>query len=314
MRLPGENLTKLSVFLLLFFIHTSLSAQYLRDRTRVSLQGQGFSESRILELYDSVDVHPLRFDNVFSIPEIDVGFGARQFPLLFDFGNSGNITITTALEDAIEYQVTGSMKTYTADGRDRGQGFIIVIPQLKILHSTFQNETGSLMDWRIYATEPFNGMVGLKYFDNTCMTVSYRDKSLAVSQTSITDRLTDANSRAIELLDISSHPFGIHFRGKLNSDNVIVYFDTGKSASFVNSDLLASAKIETDKTGSYYQDAVQVAFGDLDFEISYPRVKSIRRDIDDDMPVGMEVGSDVLKHFAFTIDRTNNRNQLIIHK
>ena len=37
-------------------------------------------------------------------------------------------------------------------------------------------------------------------------------------------------------------------------------------------------------------------------------------DIESDLPVGVEVGIDILKYFILTIDRTNNNNMLLIHK
>ncbi len=296
-------------------MNNSISAQYLGDKTKIHDINYDYpvNETEILDLYSPNEIHTLSFENVFSVPEIIVNFKNQAFPFSLDFGSSGNITITTALTNLIQYQVTDTINTYTPDGQIRGQGFKILIPSFKIFDSYYHNEEASLMDWSIYATHPFNGMVGLKYFNNNCITLSYKSKFFAVSSISILSKLFINNSDFITLENYSMHPYGVHFKGKVNNEDVIVYFDTGKSASFVHSGLLPNHKIATDKSGTYYQGTVEIAFGKMSFEIYYPRVKDVKRSIDSSLPVGIEVGSDILKYFLLTIDRTDNKNVLIIH-
>ncbi len=316
MRSTNKNLRITSFLIIVILLNNPINAQYLRDKTKILNKNFDYpnNEKEILNLYSPNEIHTLYFDNVFSVPEIIVNFENNAFPLSLDFGSSGNITITTALAKLVQYQITDTVNTYTADGQIRGQGFHVVIPSFRVFDSCFQNEQASLMDWSIYATHPFNGMIGLKYFNKNCITLSYKAKLLAVSSTSILSKISNNNSDLITLENYSMHPYGVHFKGKVNNEVVIVYFDTGKSASFVHSGLLPSHEIATDKSGSYYQGTVEIAFGKTTFEIYYPRVKDVKRSIDSSLPVGIEVGSDILKYFLLTIDRTEKNNVLIIHK
>jgi hypothetical protein len=47
--------------------------------------------------------------------------------------------------------------------------------------------------------------------------------------------------------------------------------------------------------------------------IYYPRVKNTGRDIESALPVGIEIGSDILQYFLLTIDRILDQHVLIIH-
>lgn len=310
-----KNYEYLSLFLLicLLSLDNNLYSQYLRDSTRYIGLNDFYPEndSSILEKYDKK--HHLSFENAFSIPEIPVYFGEKEYPFQFDFGNNGNITITTNICDSIEYTITDTSHTYTPDGKIRGEVFRIVIPAFQTLNQSFVNESGTLSDWRTYSSDPFNGLIGLKYLDNKCFTLSYRQKTLAVSNQSILPELKNGMGDSIHLEHYRMHPYGVHFKGRVNEQEAIIYFDTGKSHSAINQNFVPADRIVSDKSGSFYNGSLNIDLGGRRFTIIYPRVKNTNRNIESAIPVGIEIGSDILKYFLLTIDRTNNQNLLIIH-
>jgi antitoxin component YwqK of YwqJK toxin-antitoxin module len=315
MKMDIHNHIKTILVIILLALNNNLFSQYLRDSTKYIGLNDFYpgDDSQILEKYDENEKHHLSFDNVFSIPEVLVYFEEKKYPLQFDFGNNGNITITTNICDSIEYKITDTTFTYTPDGQIRGQVFSVIIPEFRSLGQSFVNETGTLSDWTIYSTNPFNGLIGLKYLDNKCFTLSYPQKILAISNHSIVPELKNGKRDLIHLEYYKMHPYGVHFKGKVNDREAIIYFDTGKSHSAINQNLVPSDRIVSDKSGAFYNDTVDIEIGGRSFSVYYPRVKNTNRNIDSNLPVGIEIGSDILKYFLLTIDRTNNQNLLIIH-
>ncbi len=303
------------VIICLIALSNNLFSQYLRDSTKYIGLNDFYpkNDSLILEKYGKNEKHHLSFDNIFSIPEVMVYFKEKKYPFQFDFGNSGNITITTNICDSIEYHITDTIFTYTPDGKIRGQVISVIITEFKTLNQSFVGEIGTLSDWTIFSTNPFNGLVGLKYLDNKCFTLSYPRKILAVSNHSIVPELKNGQIDTIHMEYYKMHPFGVHFKGRVNDQAAIIYFDTGKSHSAINQNLVPSEKIVSDKSGAFYNGTVNIEIGGRSFSIYYPRVKNTSRNIESNLPVGIEIGSDILKYLLLTIDRTNNQNLLIIH-
>lgn len=315
MEMNRYNYIKIILIISLMALSNNLFSQYLRDSTKyIGLAGfYPTNASFILEKYGENEKYQLTFENNFSIPEVLVHFDDKEYPFQFDFGNSGNITITTNICDSIKYEITDTIFTYTPDGSIRGQVYSVIIPEFKTLNQTFVGEIGTLSDWKIFSTNPFNGLIGLKYLYNKCFTLSYPQKILAVSNHSIVPELKNGQIDTIHLDNYKMHPFGVHFKGRVNDQTAIIYFDTGKSHSAISQNLVPSDKIVYDKSGAFYNGTVEVEIGGRSFSIYYPRVKNTNRNIESILPVGIEIGSDILKYFLLTIDRTSNQNLLIIH-
>jgi hypothetical protein len=157
-----------------------------------------------------------------------------------------------------------------------------------------------------------NGIVGLNYLEQTCITLSYGEKRIGISDHSILEAIPELADGAIPLESFAFHPTGVYFGGLVNDASAIVYFDTGKSRTMVNSDLLPRELIASDKSRSYFMGEVSLAFGQIRFSIYYPRVNQLRRNIDTDLPMGIEVGSDMLKYFDITVARSGRSNYLYI--
>lgn len=315
MEINRNKCIKIILSINLLLLSHVLFPQYLRDSTAfVGLDAfYPTGDSLIFNNYQEHEKYQLFFGNIFSIPEVMVQFDGQEYPLLFDFGNNDNITITTAIADSIKYQIRDTTYTYTPEGKIRGQVFSILLPAFQTLNQHFTNETGILSDWSIFSTSPINGLVGLKYVGNKCFTLSYSLQTLAIGNHSIVPELKNPEPDLIQLEHYTMHPYGVHFKGRVYGTEAIVYFDTGKSHSAINQDLVPADRIVTDKSGAFFNGAVDIEIGQRSFTIYYPRVKNTNRNIESNLPVGIEVGSDILKYFLLTIDRTNNQNLLIIH-
>lgn len=300
---------------ILVFLCNAANAQYLRDSTKFYGLSAFYPEhdTVIFNQYQEHEKHKITLDSNFSTPEIIVEINGQEYPFVFDFGNSGNISITTALADSLSFQITDTNYTYTPEGKIRGVAYDIVLEEFRTLQQTFYHESGTLSDWRIYSTSPFNGLIGLKYLKNKCFTLSYAQKILAISDNTVLTAPTSVKGDLIQLEQYQMHPFGVHFKGKVNNQDAIIYFDTGKSHSAINQNLVPSEGVITDKSGAFYKGQVRIDLGERSFTIYYPRVKNVNRNIETDLPVGIEVGSDILQYFLLTIDRTDNQNLMMIH-
>ncbi len=316
LKLP-YNILKLNLVLVLILTHfiSNINAQYLRDKSKFLNVDSFYPKNDDIYLYyKNYKIYPIITQNIFGIPEIEVKIGKREFPLYFDFGNKDNICITTELTDKIKYTIIDTGKTYNPDGSFRDKIFKIIIPYLKVFNNKYVNEKGVLANWKTFSTEPFNGLIGLKYLDGKSFTLNYQQKELLVSSESILENIDSNNAEIINLNTYKYHPFGIHFEGKINNEKVIIYFDTGKSQTTLNRDLFPQNKIKSDKSGSFYKGTAELFFNKLEVKIEYPRVKTIHRNLKSDLKIGAEVGIDLLKYFILSIDRTKDKNQLIIHK
>ncbi len=304
------NLIKSLLFILIFSSNIS-NAQYLRDSTRVIGLNQvdtlnPFFHYASNELFD-ISLHP-----IFKIPQVEVVFDDVSVPLLLDFGNSGDILITNAISSEVDYTISDTVYTYTPSGEVRGVIESVIFPEVMVFGEKYTNVKGNLAHWSIFSTEPTNGIVGLSYLDGKYFTLSYRNQIIGVSSKSINQSFPSLTNNAIDLETFAFHPTGVYFKGMVSNTMAIIYFDTGKSHTMINSDLLPSEMIATDKSGSYFKGEVQLVFGQNQFSIYYPRVKQLRRNINSEIPVRIEVGSDLLKFFDITVDRTEGKNLMFI--
>lgn len=314
----NKHIWVITCLIAILTFNNTLQAQYLRDNTKFINLDSFYpkDDSNVFDIYLESEKYQIKINEIFSIPEVMIRFNEKEFPFTFDFGNSDNITITTVLADSISYDVTDTTYTYTPDGKIRGQICKVNIPEFQVLGRSFYNEKGTFADWSIYSTNPFNGLIGLRYLSKLCFTLSYSKKTIAITNRSIISKLSPGHSIIIPLEHYSMHPYGLHFKGKVNGQDAIIYFDTGKSYSEINRNLVPIEKIVSDKSGTFYDGTVEIVFetSSNSIMIYYPRVKDLKRNIESNLPVGIDVGSDILKNFLITVDRTDNHNLLIIHK
>lgn len=310
------NKLRNTITLFICIIALNVQAQYLRDNTKYhNLEKyKSQNDSLVFSCYSDDQIYPLTLHSTFNIPEINVEFGQSQFPLFLDFGNSDNITITNNIADYIDFIVADTGYTYTPEGKIRGIRTDIVLESIAFLDKEYEHHKGALINWNVFSTEPTNGIVGLNYFQNQCITLSYKEKLLAVSESPFPIDTLTGSSDFLNLLTIPQHPYGLFLEGFVNNTEALIYLDSGKNYSEINRTLVADNLIVSDKSGSFYNGAVTISFGDVCFDIYYPRVKTLQRNTNSELPMGIDIGSDILKHFTITIDRTENRNLIIFHK
>ena len=306
----------LSSCIVTIIFYTPIQAQYYRDRTKFIHLDNSYpaNDFQVFDMYPEEGKYSLTLHEVFNEPEIMVDFNDNKYPLVFDFGNRGNLVITTALNDSVKYSITDTVNTYTHDGKIIGQVLNIDIASFILFGQTFQNEKATMMDWSMTSSASYNGLVGLNYLKGKCFTLSYQKKEIAISTKTIIPRLPADSYCSIPLETYNYHPYGVHFRGSVNGRDAIIYFDTGRSITQINRNLVLSNRIVSDKSGDYYEGTVNIVFGTLSFDIYFPRISEPRLIKESNLPVGIQVGSDILRYLLITIDRTNNQNLLIIHK
>jgi hypothetical protein len=265
--------------------------------------------------YRPGEVCPIQF-KMTPCPLIEVKIDGKSFWLTFDFGSAGGMMVTTAIEDKITYEVVRDLSTIFADGRPRGRGKEIVLTRVEVFGKTHDRVSCELYDWRIFSSSPNDGGISLAYIENTRFTLDYRNKRLAVSDSPFPEGLLkDGGFAVIPLLKSPEwNKYGLYLKGKVNGQDVVIYIDSGSSHSFVDRSLFDEKSISKVGNNDVCLSKIPVSLDGLDMKISKVRVSDIRRNTNYDRPVRMTMGSDLLKSFVFTVDRTEGRNDLIVHK
>jgi hypothetical protein len=265
--------------------------------------------------YDDTSLLDIDLDNFFEYPNIDVKIGEKYFPLTFDFGTSGEMWITTEIEDEIEYTYLGETQTLWPDGSYRGTVKKIKIPSAEILGKKYLDIITELADWEIYSTQPFNGAFGLKYLDNRRFTLDYKGKLLAHTDLPFPiDHLNQADYITCPLIDFDYHPYGIHILGEVEGLQSIIYFDTGQSHSWIDKKIIDNSLLIGDDH-QYYNGIINIHIGELELQVKYPMAEDMYPiDEEYDYPVRFIIGTNLLKYFVITVDRTDNNNLLFIHR
>ncbi len=311
-RLVKKTLSTICVILCLWCGFSPLFAQVVLDKAEDFYPRSDWAASL---RYEPGEIFPLRF-KVTPCPLVEVKIDGRSFWLTFDFGSADGMTVTTAIEDKIAYEIVRELKTYFADGRLRGSGKEIILKRVELLGRTFERVHSDLFDWKVFTSYSNDGHVSLEYIQNTRLTLDYRNKRLAVSGKPFPEGLLkDAAFLAIPLLKSPDwNRYGLYLEGKVNGQDTIVYIDSGSSHSFVDRSILDSTSISKAGGNDVCLSEIPVSLGGLDLRISKCRVSDIRRNTNYDKPVRMVIGSDLLRHFVFTVDRTPGRNLLVIHR
>jgi hypothetical protein len=264
--------------------------------------------------YDNDEIKPL-YMSWTGCPEVEVQLNGKPFHLKYDFGCSKGFQITTAIEDKADYAVLEETNTYEADGTFRGKVKRIKVDSLEVFGNRFENQEGTLADWRIFSSLPYEGLIGLEYFTSCRFTLDYRRRKLGLTRKLLPDTVRESHEyEFIELLDPPDyHKYGVYALGEVNGAKCVIHIDTGCSRTTVDPAILtADQKAKHD--GNRCSAESLVSLGGFTFTIRDFRVAQIRHPSPSRYPVRMGIGSDLLKHLMITIDRTENRNVLIIHK
>jgi hypothetical protein len=266
------------------------------------------------DLYDpGIDwVNELDYDEIYEVrfaaagtPQIEVLINGAPFDLGFDFGDSAGLTVTDHIEKQISYTLLKESKTYNADGSFRDTIKIIEIESVRIFGRDYHNMRAELVNWKAFSSEPFNGFFGLEYLKDRRFTLDYKRKILGVSNDPLPGPFLKNKHlyTIIPIIEQGYHPYGVHAKGKINGIPSLIYLDTGSSHSFADKKIL-----ENDDPNQI----IDVEMGGITFQIKNVMIRDIQRNTDHELTVGLKMGSDLLRHFIVTVDRTGGRNDLLL--
>ncbi len=249
--------------------------------------------------YEENQVYDISFNLFSPCPTIPVKIGDKKVKLLFDSGNGVGITLTTAIEKEIDYEIIGTTTELNSDGTYRGDGKSILLKNIYVFDEEYTNIKSSLVDWKMYSSFKINGTIGLKYFDNKIVTLDYKNKKIAVSDKALDySKLNNDKYTVIPLIksNLDKEQDLLFIEGEVNGEKSTIFLDTGSSRSFYNfDDTQAEIKVQLgEKTYTFSSNEFihdEIGFQD---EFKYP--------------LTLAINSDLLKanHFVITIDKIQN--------
>ena len=264
--------------------------------------------------YKADQVYPLNFAPT-GCPLIEVTISGVRLNLLFDTGTAMGFVITNNAPP-VPHRVEQTIEQTNPDGSHLGESLRIRVETMSVLNKTFSNVTGTMAEWHLYSSLPFQGTVGLDYFLDRRLTLDYRAQKVAVTTAPLPNKLDLSHYVSLDLVQPPPSQGNILYaRAKLNGRDVMVYFDTGSSASFIDPSYAEGmAKVERPGRFKIFREHVPLQIGGHTFILDELREDSIRRGTGFDTPIAVILGSDVLSCFLITIDLRAKRLILAVAK
>ena len=252
--------------------------------------------------YRKSQLYPLSLDAL-GCPSIEVDVSGVRLTLMLDSGTARGLLITNQAP-SIPHRVEERTEELNADGSHRGESFRIRVETVSVLGKVFKNVAGSLSDWQMFSSEPFNGTVGLDFFLDRRVTLDYRARKVGVTASPLPEKLDPKRYLSVDLVEPSkSQGHILYVRAKVNGREAIVYLDTGYNVSFIDPAFAEGlARVERPGKFKVFRERVPVELGGQTFLLDELRESEVRRGTGFDLPVAMTLGSDILSHFIVTID------------
>jgi hypothetical protein len=252
--------------------------------------------------YRETQLYPLTLGTT-GCPLIEVDVAGVRVPLILDSGTARGFVITTSAP-AIPHRVEERGEELNPDGSHRGESLSIRVETVSVLGQVFKNVGGSLSDWRMYSSEPFNGTVGLDFFLDRRLSLDYRSREVGVTALLLPEKLDPKRYLSVDLIaPPKSQGHILYARARVNRREAIVHFDTGRSVSFIDPDFAQGlARVERPGKFRVFREGVPLELGGHTFTLDELRESPIRRGTGFDLLVALSLGSDVLSRFIVTID------------
>jgi hypothetical protein len=252
--------------------------------------------------YQKTQLYPLILAAT-GCPLVDVDISGVKVSLLLDSGTARGLVITNNAPP-IPHRVEERMEELNADGSHRGESFRIRVETVSVLGEVFKNVVGSLSDWRMLSSEPFNGTVGLDFFLDRRLTLDYRSRKVGVTASPLPEKLDRKRYLCLDPIEPpKSQGHLLYVRARVNGREAMVYFDTGHSISFIDPDFAQGlARVERPGKFKVFREGVPLGLGGQTVVLDELRESPIRRRTGFDLPVALVLGSDVLSRFIVTID------------
>lgn len=252
--------------------------------------------------YQRTQIYPLTLAAL-GCPFVDVKVSGVTVSLMLDSGTARGLVITNNAP-SVPLRVEERTEELNADGSPRGESFRIRVDTLSVLGKGFENVQGTLAEWQMFSSEPFNGTVGLDFFLNRRLTLDYRSGKVAAAAAPLPEKLDRKHYVSLDLVDPpQSQGHILYARAKVNGREAIVYFDTGYNVSFISPDF-AKGLTRVERPGKFkvFREGVPLELGGHTFALDELRESPINRGTKFDLPVALVLGSDVLSSFIVTID------------
>lgn len=252
--------------------------------------------------YGETQLYPLTLGSS-GMPFVGVDASGIKLPVILDTGDTGGLVITNQAP-SIPHRVEERSEELNADGSHRGESVGIRVETLSVLGEVFKNVAGSLSDWQMFSSEPFDGLVGLDFFLNRRLTLDYRSRRVGVTAALLPEKLDPKRYLSVDLVE---PPKGqghiLYARAKVNGREAIVYFDTGYNVSFIDPAFAEGlARVERPGKFKIFRERVPIELGGQTFVLDDLRESEIRRGTGFELPIALALGSDVLSRFIVTID------------
>jgi hypothetical protein len=253
--------------------------------------------------YKPDEVFPIKLQ-LNSIPLVEVKVNGTPLWVIFDTGCSTGFSLTSAVEEKIEHKITGKSKELNPDGSYRGEKKLATIASLEVFGTKYASVKTSFTDWKIFSTLKFNGLLGLKYFENKRVTLDYKNKKIGITDRPLVYATAETFSdAAVPLLEaLGSQADLIYVLGKIENHPTVIYLDTGSSASFIDPSMVDASEIIQGKRHSIVEN-VRMSIGNFSFTVNQLRVQEQRRGVNFEYPQTVKLGSDVIRDFLITIDK-----------
>lgn len=244
--------------------------------------------------YQGTEVYPLSLAPS-GCPNVEVAISGVTVPAMLDTGTARGFMITNAAPP-IPHTVEGGGKELNADGSHRGDSIRIRVETMSVLGRVFKNVAGSLSDWQLYSSAPFDGTLGLDFFLDRRLTLDYRSLKVGVTASALSKKLDQRRYLFLDLIEPpNSQGHVLYARAKVGQRDVIVYFDTGYNVSFIDPEFAeAFARIERPGKFRVFRENVPLDLGAHKFILNELRESPIRRGSGFDLPVALTLGSDFL--------------------
>lgn len=200
--------------------------------------------------YNENEVHDLTFNwpGERSCPRIPIKVNDKEYEMGFDTGCGSKIFFTNVIENDIDYTLVKKIEELNRDGTHRGWGKHVLIDDITVYGTKYNNINASISNWELFSSRKFNGTIGLAYFQSKIVTLDYTGRKIAVGSHSIDYSKLSLDKYIVLPLYRSTEknqedlPF---FEAEYNGNPIMVYLDTGKNYSYINN--LNSAYSMADK-------------------------------------------------------------------
>ncbi len=252
--------------------------------------------------YRKNELYPLTLAAA-GCPFVDVDVSGVKVPLMLDTGTARGFVITNHAP-SIPHQVEEHSEETNADGSHRGESLGIRVERVSVLGKIFTNVGGTIADWRMYSSEPFNGTVGLDFFLDRRVTLDYRSGRAGATSSILPARLDRKRYLSVDLVEPPrSQGHILYARARVNQREAIVYLDTGYNVSFIDPGFGEGLeRVERPGKFKVFRRAVPMELGGRTIILDDLRESPILRGRGFDPPVALLLGSDVLSRFIVTID------------